>query len=360
MKEEFLRLFDTITTRHFTYYTKTKYKDYYDFLLVETHFLDDLNPRITDRIHYVLNDTYTPKKCLKCSKNMCRFYGTYCCKKCMDTCEILKSTKIKTSIIKYGVENVSKTEHFKIKYKAKMLENYGVEHYAKTPEYTKKVAATKMLRYGDSKYFNAEKTKNTQFEKYNGKWYLGTSDAREKTKYTCLLKYGVEHNSQIVGRNEKMQRKSLIKYGVLHPMQSEEIKNIMMHRNMYKFKEYISPYGIKRNIQGYEWILLNELFAFGFKDNDIITDRFLMPRFIYVDEDNKTRRYYPDVWVPSINTIYEVKCVYYFNKDVVNNYRKKQIVEDSGYIFEFKIYDKVNTKNSTYLIIKTSNECTKI
>lgn len=66
-----------------------------------------------------------------------------------------------------------------------------------------------------------------------------------------------------------------------------------------------------------------------------------MPKVMYI-YNNKTRRYYPDIYIPSQNKIIEVKSDYTYNKTLEQNKCKmKKCVED-GINFEFWICDPNN------------------
>lgn len=47
---------------------------------------------------------------------------------------------------------------------------------------------------------------------------------------------------------------------------------------------------------------------------------------------------FPDAYVPSANTIYEVKSDYTLNQDLETNNLKFQAVKDTGYNFVLKVY----------------------
>lgn len=63
-------------------------------------------------------------------------------------------------------------------------------------------------------------------------------------------------------------------------------------------------YGIK----GYEHLALDELVKI-YNEDDILTDRNDMPKIMYNFND-KTLRYYPDIYIKSENKIIEVKSTY--------------------------------------------------
>jgi hypothetical protein len=97
------------------------------------------------------------------------------------------------------------------------------------------------------------------------------------------------------------------------------------------------PSGEIRLIQGYENLLIDELLE-SFDEFDILTDKKDMPEFWYIGEDDKEHRYFPDVYIPKTNTIYEVKSEYTLNANKTRNELKFNAVRNSTYEFILKIY----------------------
>jgi len=184
------------------------------------------------------------------------------------------------------------------------ISKYGVKHFMMTDEGKEKCKKTKTEKYGDEKYNNREKSKKTKTEKYGDPTYTN----RDKAEETIYKKYGVKNIMQT----------GEVEFG-------------------YKYKNYILPSGKKIKIQGYEDRLLDELLD-KFNEDEILTDRKDMPEFWYIGEDNKEHRYFPDVFIPHINTIYEVKSTYTITCDIEKNKKKFKSVKDAGYNFELKVY----------------------
>ena len=78
-----------------------------------------------------------------------------------------------------------------------------------------------------------------------------------------------------------------------------------------------------------------------YNEDDIITDRRLMPIIKYIVK-NKEHRYYPDIWIKSKNKIIEVKSMWTYNQNqnLVKNILKALSSRRNGYEFEFWIYTK--------------------
>jgi len=113
------------------------------------------------------------------------------------------------------------------------------------------------------------------------------------------------------------------------------------------YKDYKLPSGNIVKIQGYEYLALDELVKC-YKEEDIITNRRQMPKISY--ELYGEHRYYPDIWIKSINKIIEVKSDYTYHLELVKNNKKGIATKNLGYNFEFWIY-KGNTFEKTIIVV---------
>ena len=87
-----------------------------------------------------------------------------------------------TCLEKYGVDNYTKTEEYKIKSKQTCIERYGVDNYTKTEEYKIKSKQTKLQKYCNEKFTNIEKHKKTCLEKYGVDNISKTEEYKQKIK----------------------------------------------------------------------------------------------------------------------------------------------------------------------------------
>lgn len=248
----------------------------------------------------VKNDIYERVLC-QCGKPVNYDSGKYH-EFCSTGCTYNKESTVKkiksTSIERYGVDNPMKCDVIKKKFKETMIEVYGVEHA---------LQSTNIL----------DKQMDTKFNKFG---------------FSMTSEYHKEVSKKTMRRlNEDGTMKTSVnkKYGVDNIMQTGITPN-------YKHKEYTMPSGKVILCQGYENILLDELIK-SYDECDIKTDRRDMPVFWY-EYKGKTHRYFPDVYVTSNNTIYEVKSSYTLNKDYERNILKFKSVEDSSYNFLLMVY----------------------
>jgi hypothetical protein len=117
-----------------------------------------------------------------------------------------------------------------------------------------------------------------------------------------------------------------------------------MVRKGYKLKDYVLPSKKIIKIQGYEYITIDRLFKEGFSEEDIIIGNRnienCIGKIMYTGIDGKIHRYYPDVYVKSLNKIIEVKSTYTFKCDGIKNQLKKKACEEAGFLFEFDVHEK--------------------
>ena len=230
-----------------------------------------------------------------------------------------KYEKVKqNSIERYGVEYPQQYQEAKYKSKQTCIERYGVECPMKSQEVR-------------------DKSKQTCFNNYGVENPLKSQEVRDKSKQTCLIKYGVEYASQSQEAKDKFKQTCIKRYGVEHVSQNAEISEKQSY-NAYKYKVFNFPYGTTIQVQGYEPILLKSLVEEGYTYDDIIVKRTEVPE-IWYEKDNKKHRYYCDVYIPKINTMYEVKSTWTYKKDIEDIPLKKQACIDTGYLFELYVYD---------------------
>ena len=278
-------------------------------------------------VEYELNgsESKTNDICSQCGKKT-SFYNIQLGYKLL--CRSCKRKK--TCLEKYGDENYNNTNKMlttKVErdsytqmvktHKATCMEKYGVEHHWLVEEINQKRIDTFQINYGADNPMKSETIQN-------------------KIEQNNLEKYGYKNTFQVPAFIEKIKIKtketSLSKYGVKHYTQAS--KDVSTG---YRWKEYKLPSGKIIKFQGYEDKLLDELLE-DYNEDEILTSRKDMPEFWYKDAEGKKHRYFPDIYIPKTNTIYEVKSEYTLNINLELNELKFQSVRDSGYNFNLKIY----------------------
>lgn len=169
-----------------------------------------------------------------------------------------------------------------------------------------------------------------------------TSEYRNKIG-KCVLsatqnKYGVDNVFQLEHIKEKIEKTILLKYGVKNISQNDNIKKIK-YKSIYKKKKITLPDGRIVYLQGYEPQVLKHLCetinAYSYDDFDFDN----IPTFKYIDNNGKEHIYFPDLYIPKINKIIEVKSDYiYFLSEEVNELKRNAVFE-SGYIHQLIFWD---------------------
>lgn len=236
------------------------------------------------------------------------------CKKCTRKNAIIKTRK--TFMEKYGVEHVFQNETIKNKAKQTLIERYGVEYTLNHPEFKNKAKNTTLSRFGTEYASQAQQFK-------------------DQIKQSCLERYGVECVLNAPQVRNKIKQTNLERYGVENAAQSPEIME-KTQKNAKKYKEYTLPTGKVIKVQGYEPFALDYLVKH-YNEEDIKTDRKDIPRITYTAND-KTRYYFPDIYIPSENKIIEVKSTWTYKCKQDNIQEKAEATRQAGYAYEIWIY----------------------
>lgn len=274
-----------------------------------TSFLDVKAPINQRAWHFVENVKEVPV-CANClvenpqfDRWNCSGYRKFCSSKCSAQSQQTRGKFKATSIEKFGVDNIFKSEKFRDDLRKSMLEKHGVE------------------------------------------FYFQSQECLQRTQETSLRKYGTNRpaSSEII--RQKIQRTIKERYGVNHIFELPEIraKKLMSERKLSPYfsgSYYFSPSGSKHHVQGYESRALDVLFKH-FEDDDIVTSLREMNNIfgmIKYDLNGKHHFYVPDIYIKSLNKIIEVKSDYTASIDVKKQEAKKNAVIEHGIEFECWIF----------------------
>lgn len=254
----------------------------------------------------------------------------------------IREKAIKTNIEKYGVKIPSMAESIKDKIKETNMQKYGQTHPV-TIEVLQKIKATNSEKYGVEHSFQAEpvkaKIKETMKGRYGAEHGMHVESIRTKARQTMLQNHGVEYSMQSAACREKAKQTSLKHFGVEHPNQSPEVQ-AKSQKTGLKFKDYTTPNGTIRKIQGFEHFALDKIFnELKLSEDDVITGRIDVPRVQYADNNGKSHYYFPDIYIKSQNKIVEVKSTWTYSLHKEINKMKWNKTVSDGYIMEFWIFD---------------------
>ena len=118
----------------------------------------------------------------------------------------------------------------------------------------------------------------------------------------------------------------------------EKFANYMFSQR-YGYKDFEFPSGKIIRIQGYENIALVELLKI-FEERDIFVGKEIINEIgkIHYYENGIEHRYFPDIFIKSINTIFEVKSKFTYKQKKKRNLLKRDACLDRGFNFKFLIY----------------------
>ncbi len=231
-------------------------------------------------------------------------------------------------------------------------ENYKKAHSNKTIE---------------QKHREYESRKATCLTKYGEEWVTKTSEFKEKVKTSKLEKYGYEYYNNSIASAKKNRSKTAT--------EQNDIASKRRRTNVDRFgvencfllpkalarasksnaagKDYVMPSGKTVGVRGYEDRVLDTLLKSYSEDSIALHDsrvKFTLPIFEYVNVNQHTAKYYPDIYIREENKIIEVKSIWWWNGNgaekyksrLENNLRKRAAVVASGYIYEVWLFDGSN------------------
>ena len=294
-------------------------------------------------------------------------------------CSDVKNKSINTNLQKYGVKSPLQSKEVRDKGKKTMLKTLGVEN----PSQSKDIIQLKkqnLLLSGEVKYTKSyldELLKNNNA--YTTTEYDDVTLGREsEITFTCSCKnectkifrviekcgafckkcqavhgkeQSIETNMKNRGVPYSMQDPSVIekvkstnheRWGG-HPMQNSEIMD-KCFKNSHKYKEYLFPSGRIDLIQGDEPYAIDELLQNGISEEDIITGRNIESKFYWYDKEGKGHRYYPDIYIKSLNKYIEVKSTYTYEVDKENVLLKQKAIKDAGFPCHIWVYNNEKEK----------------
>lgn len=303
------------------------------------------------------------------------------CNQCAST------RRTQTNIQKYGVQNVAHAPDFKDKCIQTNQLKRGVNHHMQDKQVLEQAKSTNLSRYGVPFAFNQPevyaKIKRLHFQRHGVEYPLQRAEIQRKIEETCMRNMGVrrplmskEHRDKITAiiqekygadqflQSEEGKRMMMEKYGQEYFVQSDMYKEMMLekygqecflHSNEYKdimitrygvehptqnpdilrraiasafrYKDYAFPSGRVERVMGYEDRAIDYLLTTIEEDKIQVRD---IPIIDY-EYDGVKRRYFADLYIPSLNCLVEVKSPWTLCIDLDKNLSKFDAVHHAGY-----------------------------
>jgi hypothetical protein len=165
---------------------------------------------------------------------------------------------------------------------------------------------------------------------------------------THQANHGVDWANDIPGIKEKRARLMEERWGpgITHknliPHLREQNERMLANTITVATKDYQWPSGKISKVRGFEDLALDDLLTL-FDETEILIGFDQVPKITY-SYGGKNRKYYPDIFIPSINTIVEVKGTFTYtdstrHKDgYIKNKLKEKATVAAGYKFMWFVY----------------------
>jgi hypothetical protein len=320
----------------------------------------------------LVSDVYIDSKAPMSVKFSCGCNGSIALSKFLvgqrcSTNACMTKKKIATNLSKFDKEWNTQTEQYKASYRATCLTKYGVDHATKAASTLLKIKETNRARFNVPYFFQTDefktKTKTRCQDDWGCDYYTQTDHVRNKRIATNMERFGVPVASQNPDVHAKMRNTNNERFGVPYTLMNPDIKakadavilerfgvrnvsqNVEIHTkrlvSLFSSKPYTFPSGRTVTVQGYEGFAIDLLLSEGIveDEDEIEVESRKMPTYNYIGIDCAVHRYFPDIWIPTKNTIIEVKSTYTYQANLEVNLLKAQAVRDAGQIYRLMIMD---------------------
>jgi hypothetical protein len=157
------------------------------------------NMNISEQVYRLLNNIieYNPL-CVVCQKNQCKFknfregYCETCSQRCSGSRAEVKQKRISTNIKKFGVENVFQSPLFQEKIKDSIEKKYGVSNISKSNHFKNIVTNNWKCISDEERKQIIDKRKKTTYERLGVEHVSQSEIVKQKVKETNQKNYGVD------------------------------------------------------------------------------------------------------------------------------------------------------------------------
>lgn len=247
-----------------------------DDIVNYTKFLDKYNPKLVDRVRYILKSKDSINTCIHCNKPIIDLTKMFCSTKCNNNSEQTKSR------FRENYENLSETEKIlrNDKRTKTVNEKYG-GYTLQSPELKKKMKLTMIEKYGVEHSFHndaiKQKALNTWIRKYGVDNPFKSINIKEKIKQVLKDRYGVDNSANVnpemrvnKGIKTKIERGWIIPDEFLSDYQIYRKKVKRLTETTYKtYKKIINPNNLERVTNGKNGFQLDHKYSIieGFLNN---------------------------------------------------------------------------------------------
>ena len=130
----------------------------------------------------------------------------------------LSSKQLKDILVMFNISEHTKAQSMELG----MLEKYGVTNITHSEHYKNKIKS----RTNESRDAITLKRKQTNMKKYGFEHVLQVPEIRDKQQATCEERYGVSNFAQLDNFSDILHERNLKKWGIEHPMKLDLYKQI--------------------------------------------------------------------------------------------------------------------------------------
>lgn len=273
-----------------------------DDIVNYTKFLDEYNPKLVDRVRYILKGKDNINTCTHCDKPIIDLTKIFCSAKCNNNSEQTKNK------FRENYNNLSKTDKINRNNKRTKTVNEKYGGYTlQSPELKNKMKSTMITKYGVEHSFHSEAIKqkavNTWIKKYGVDNPFKSHEIKEKIKEVLKDRYGVDNSANINTENRissgiktKIERGWIIPDEFLSDYQIYRKKVKRLTETTYKtYKNVINPNNLERVTNGKNGFQLDHKYSIieGFLNNvepEIISHHYNLQMIEWGSNRAKSKR----------------------------------------------------------------------
>lgn len=278
--------------------------------------------QVAEAVYWILHKLHEEPTtiCPSCSKQYRgKYYSivegyvfhNHCSVRCRNKDPIYVAKLEATNLTKHGHRNNMHGAKIRAQTKTKWLEKYGVDAPIKAECVKAKVRATNQTRRGVN-------------------WPAQDKLVWAKYEATMMERYGVNNGF----KHDNVKRTNLERYGTEFPTQNPSVFKKTL-RGLKRTKVGTFPSGKTYIYQGYENVGVTKLLDLVTEDKLIIGDPSQLPVIEYFNPvKEKNCRYFPDIWVPHLNLLIEIKSTWTMKRQLAENMAKHHAALRLGFNHE--------------------------
>lgn len=271
-------------------------------IIDNTKFLDLYNPKLVDRVKYILKEKKSINVCINCNKPIVDLTRMFCSAKCNNNSEQTKNK------FREKYDNLSEIEKIvRNKKRTETVNNKYGGYTLQSSELKNKMKSTMILRYGVEHSFHNQSIKqkalNTWIKKYGVDNPFKSGEIKEKIKEVLKEKYGVDNGANVNPKiridnvmKTKIERGWVIPDEFLSDYQIYRKKVKKITESTYKkYKNVINPNNLERVTNGKNGFQLDHKYSIveGFLNNvepEIISHQCNLQMLEWYDNRTKSKR----------------------------------------------------------------------